>query len=190
MITSRIIALVVFLLSFASVVASDAYQIDNFLISHQSVSFVEKGMTIGEVLHLLPSRQVQKIVSHGEFEDDLYDDYLIFDSEMNHVFTLTPHVRNNLESEINRVLIEDQRFRTASDIGLGSTFEEIMAQYPNVKASPDMEVIVLHVDELNSWHSIDKKHLLDGWWDDYRREIKMDKIPPTAKTETFVLWWN
>ena len=164
--------------------------LDSFLVTPTQVGIIRKDMTMSEAINLLPEDQVIKTRGYGEFPDDIYDDYEFYDSLGNHLFTLTPEYVDDLNQKINRVLIVDYRFQTASGIGLNSTYQDLIASYNVTKYSPDMDHITLAVGELSAWFSIDKDYLSEGWWDDKEKRINPDKIPGRAMLDSFVIWWN
>lgn len=68
----------------------DNLEIDSFLITENSVGVFNKGMTIDELIQMVPKRQIKKKKGYGEFKDDSYDEYQIYDGENNPILTLTP----------------------------------------------------------------------------------------------------
>lgn len=165
-------------------------RIDLFLVTENSVGIFKKGMTINEVIQMVPKRQIKKKVGYGEFEDDTYDDYEIYDKENQHILTMTPLTQNDSNSTINRVLIIDNRFRTESGISVESTYSELIKSYKVTDYSPDLEHIVLSVEQIGAWFSIEKTELEKGWWDEKTKRIDKTKIPSDSHFDSFVIWWN
>ncbi|MGB3780650.1 MAG: hypothetical protein WA960_19955 [Tunicatimonas sp.] len=93
----------------------------SYLITSNQVGLFTRQMTIGDIIKLLPKNQVQKKIGFGEFLDDTYDDYEIYDNVGSHLLTVTPKIQNDLMSEINRVLIVSPQYQTKEGIGLNST---------------------------------------------------------------------
>lgn len=172
------------------VTASDTEQIDSFLITSRQVGLFKKGMTIKEAINLFPENQVAKKVGYGEFEDDTYDDYELFDSKKKHLLTLTPRTQGDINQTINRILVLDKRFKTSEGISLLSNYNELKSKYDISNYSPDMNHIVLEVDSINAWFSITKDQLSDNWWNKEEKKINPDKIPDTARFDSFVIWWK
>lgn len=164
------------------------YTFDNFHISENRVGIFSKGMTISDVYNTIPKEQIKKKVGYGEFADDTYDDYEIYDSNGKKILILTPKQSGNTTSKINRVSILDSRFKTTEKIGLNSTFGDFAKFYSTDKISPDMEHIVLDVNHINGWFSIKKTELQDGWWNG--KGIDKSKIPNTAKFDGITIWWK
>ena len=162
---------------------------NNFLITPTSVGIFKKGMTIKDVQRLVPAKQCIKKNVQGD-EGDTYDNYELLDSQNVLLLTITPNEQENLNSTINRVLVGDKRFRTSKGIGLSSKYSELIKSYSVTEYSADIEAIILTVPELNAWFSINKKQLLDNWWNENRNQIDASRIPPTATLNTFVISWE
>ena len=76
------------------------YTFDNFHISENRVGIFSKGMTISDVYNSIPKEQIKKTVGYGEFADDTYDDYEIYDSNGKKILVLTPKQNGNTSSKI------------------------------------------------------------------------------------------
>lgn len=166
----------------------NGYTFENFQISKNSVGVFSKGMTISDVYNTIPKQQIKKKVGYGEFADDTYDDYEIYDSNGQKILILTPKQSGNTNLKINRVSILDKRFKTIEKIGLNSTFGDLAKFYSTDKISPDMEHIVLDVSNINAWFTIKKTELQDGWWNG--KGIDKSKIPNSAKFDGITIWWK
>lgn len=164
------------------------YTFDNFHISENRVGIFSKGMTINDVYNSIPKEQIKKTVGYGEFADDTYDNYEIFDSNGKKILVLTPKQNGSTNSKINRISILDSRFKTTEKIGLNSTFGDLKKHYSTDKISPDMEHIILDVNHINAWFSIKKSELEEGWWKG--NGIDKTKIPDNAKFDGITIWWK
>ena len=101
------------LLFFAILTISCAYKpVDNtdFLVTENSVGIFKKGMTVKDVLDIVPKTQILKVVDKDDYENS-YDDYQYFDKSKTHLLTLTPTMQDDTQSKINRILILDKRFK-------------------------------------------------------------------------------
>jgi hypothetical protein len=162
---------------------------DNFLVTETNVGIFKKGMTVNDLLELVDDNQIKKVVEYDDYEAS-YDDYQYFDSNQNHLLTLTPTIQDDNNSKINTILILDKRYKTDKQIGLSSTYADLKGSYKITDFAPDLEHIVLKVDELNAWFGINKSQLLENWWDDIRKEIDKSKIPNNATFDSFVVQWE
>ncbi len=165
-------------------------QTSNYSITPSSVWIFEKGITIGEVLSIYPSDLIKKKIGTDEFGEPYYDDYEIYDSTNTHLLTLTPKRQNRMSSNIDRVMIVDNRFRTNDGVGMNSTYADLLKFSTVNDYQPDMNHIVLVVDSLNSSFSISKKGLDPGWWDEKKEDIDPSKIPTHSKLVDVVVWWK
>lgn len=170
------------------VIKTTRYTFENFHISETRVGIFSKGMTISDVYNTIPKEQIKKKVGYGEFADDTYDDYEIYDSNEKKILVLTPRQNGNTNSKINRISILDMRFKTTEKIGLNSTFGELAQSYSTDNISPDIEHVVLDVNHINAWFSIKKTELQDGWWNG--NAIDKSKIPDNAKFDEITIWWK
>lgn len=167
---------------------SNAYTFDNFHISEDRVGIFSKGMTMADVYKAIPKEQIKKKVGYGEFADDTYDDYEIYDSNGDLLLILTPKENGNINSKINRISILDKRFKTTENIGLDSTFGDLKKYYSTNDIAPDMEHIVVFVEHINAWFSIKKTELKDDWWNG--KSIDKSKIPNSAKFDAVTVWFE
>lgn len=164
------------------------YTFDNFHISENRIGIFSKGMTISDVYKTIPKNQIKKTVGYGEFADDTYDDYEIYDSNGKKILILTPEQNGNINSRVNRISILDKRFKTTEKIGLSSTFGDLSKYYSINNISPDMKHIILSINHINAWFSIKKTELKDGWWNG--RGIDKSKIPSDAKFDGLTIRWR
>ena len=164
------------------------YTFNNFHISENRVGIFSKGMTISDVYNAIPKEQIKRKVGYGEFADDTYDEYEIYDSNGKEIVLLTPKENGKTNSKINRILILDKRFKTTEKIGLNSTFGELSKVYTPYNIEPVMEHIIFGVDHISARFSINKTELQDGWWTGKR--IDESKIPDDARFDTITIWWN
>ena len=162
---------------------------DDFLVTDTNVGIFYEGMTVNDVLKLVMDNQIKKVVDFDDYENP-YDDYQYFDSNKNHLLILTPEYQDDKKSKINRILIKDERYKTNKNIGLSSTYADLKEHYQITDYSPDLEQIVLTIDELNAWFSISKSQLSENWWNDNTKTIDISKIPDNATFDSFVIWWN
>lgn len=177
-------------LLFSTTSVGQEYKFNNFLVSTSAVGPIVKGMTVQDVMKFIPENQIKKILGDGEFADDDFVDYEIYDATGIHVLTITPKNGSIHNDQIERVLILDKRFMTELDVGLGSKYGTIIKNYPAVEASPDISSIIFILDEISAWMSIDKKQLSDNWWDKENNRINNNGIPLDSKIRSFVIWWH
>ncbi|WP_072965179.1 hypothetical protein [Flavobacterium aquidurense] len=72
----------------------------DFLVTENNVGVFKKGMTVKEVLDIVPKVHIKKVVDKDNYENS-YDDYQYFDTSKTHLLTLTPTIRDDIQSKIN-----------------------------------------------------------------------------------------
>ncbi|PID68607.1 MAG: hypothetical protein CR968_01265, partial [Flavobacteriia bacterium] len=82
-------------------------------ITANSIGVFNNQNTIAEVLHTLPNVQIEKKAGKGEFAEDVYDDYEVFNHNSKSLFTVTPEKQGDVHQKINRVKINSPFFKTA-----------------------------------------------------------------------------
>ncbi len=159
-------------------------------VTAHSASVFNDKMTIAEALQVVPNAQITKKNGKGEFAEDTYDDYEIYNQNNQHLLTLTPKLTGSADQKINRVLVVSPFFKTDKGISVTSTYKDIKNAYKISKIEPTRTHIVLVVDEINASFSIPKTSLKKGWWNEKTKSVNADKIPNNAVVEYFILWWN
>ncbi|MCG8220938.1 copper resistance protein NlpE N-terminal domain-containing protein [Tenacibaculum finnmarkense genomovar finnmarkense] len=159
-------------------------------VTASSIGGFNKQNTIMEVLQILPNVQIQKKIGKGEFAEDVYDDYEIYNHNNQLLFSLTPKNTGDVHQKINRVLINSPFFKTEKGINTNSTYGDIKNAYTVNKIEPTREHIFLIVDELNASFSISKNKLKKDWWNDKTKTVNENKILLNTQIDNIVLWWN
>ncbi len=160
------------------------------IITAGSIGVFNQETTVSNLLHALPGLQVFKKAGHGEFAEDVYDDYEVYDHNANLLFTMTPKDTGDVFQKFNRVLVNSSFFKTEKGIDLNATYGDIIDAYTIDGIEPTREHIVLNINEINANFSIPKNVLKRGWWNDQTKKINRDKIPLNARVDSFILWWE
>ncbi len=161
-----------------------------FLITKKQVGMFNPQMSIEDILNRLPADQVKKKVGHGEFKDDLYDDYEIYDTEHKLLVTISPKKQGDTQQKINRITIQSQLYQTVKGINKNTTYGTVEQAYFIDKIVPTRTHIILEIKSINAWLSISKSKLEKGWWDANKKTIDTHKIPKSATIDQFYIWWN
>jgi|GEM_PF-1675556 len=167
---------------------SNAYTFDNFWISKHKVGIFSKRMSIADVYDIIPKEQIKRTKGVGEFAEDIFDVFEIYDANGEIVVVLVPEIYGDDNSKIRVVHIEDKRFETVKGIGLNSTFGELAAAHAIDELSPDLEHIVVEIKTINTSFAISKTELQEGWFVT-GKGIDESKIPNTAKFDSLAIVW-
>ena len=164
----------------AQVKETSRYTFDNFQITENRVGMFARGITINDVYNILPKEQIKRTKGVGEFAEDIFDVFKIYDANGKLIVTLTPELYGDDNSEVRLASIEDERFETAEGIGLNSTFGDLDAAYTIDELAPDLEHIIVIIKSLNASFAISKTELKEGWYVT-GEGIDKSKIPASAK---------
>ncbi len=158
-------------------------------ITANSIGVFNTQNTIAEILHTLPNVQIKKKVGYGEFKDDLYDDYEVYNHNNQLLFTLTPKDTANVNQKINTVMVNSPFFKTDKGITVNSTYGDIKKAYTINGFTPTREYVSFNVNEINANFSIAKSKLPKDWWNEKTKKVNENKIPLDAQIDSFTLWW-
>lgn len=160
----------------------------SFQITANQVGIFSSGMTVADILLLVPKDQIIKKIGYGE-HDETFDDYQIYDAENNHLLTLSPAAQDDPNSRINTIFVIDSRYQTKSGLGMGSTYSDLLKDENISGPEPDLESIFFKDHSIGASLHINKKALKKDWWDNDKKGIDTTKIPKRAKVSLFVMWW-
>ncbi len=93
------------------------------------------------------------------------------------------------DSKIRNVQIFDPRYETPEGISLNSTFGDINNAYKISKIETLISSVVVFVDDINAYFTIDKKDLPSTLQFDYSAKIEAHQIPDGANIKYFMIGW-
>lgn len=160
----------------------------NFFIVRGQVGKITPLTQIHELESIFATDSLVTNLGEGDFADSPYDEYKVYSKEGNHLLTIIPKHQHDSTSTIESVQLFDSRYKTASGLGLSSTFKDIVNNHTVNKVESTFTTAVLFVDELDATITIDKKEL--GVNDFGTQKIRLEQIPDLAKIKTFTLWFD
>ncbi|NER16138.1 hypothetical protein GWK10_02895 [Spongiivirga citrea] len=131
------------------------------------------------------------VVKRSSKEDIVYtggDSFLIYEKGGKHLFTATPSSKDTLKL-IETIRIIDSRYKTDKGLGLESTFKDIRDNYTISGIQNSINSVVVFVNEIDAFITIDKKELPANLRYDSNIKIEAVQIPDTAKFKYFMLGW-
>ena len=93
------------------------------------------------------------------------------------------------DSKIKNVQIFDPRYETPEGISLNSTFGDIKNAYEISKIETLISSVVVFVNDINAYFTIDKKDLPSTLQFDYSAKIEAHQIPDGANIKYFMIGW-
>lgn len=161
-----------------------------YLVEAHQVGKLKKGTKVCELDSVFASDSIVKRIGEGDYMFADEDQYLIYDSIGKHLLTLTPTEQHDIYANIETIRIMDARFKTVDDLSINSSFADIKKNYEISKIQNTFNNIVVFVDELNAYFTIDKKQLPEHIRFDMNTKIDTTTIPDTAKIKYYMLGWE
>lgn len=164
---------------------------DNFAIAKGKVGQITTKTTVKDLKNIFKNDSIVKNLSEGALGDNYFqdeDEYLIYDKEGKHLLTIIPNEQLDSTSTIKSIEIFDNRYKTATELSLKATFEEINLNNKISKVETSLSSATLFIDDLNATIVIDKEELgLSGLGS---QKVSLDQIPNLAKMKSLVIWFN
>lgn len=103
---------------------------------------------------------------------------------------LSPSEALDSTSTIRNIRIIDARYRTSSGINANSTFKDIKDRYKVSGIQNTLRNVIVSIDEINAYFTIDKSELPANMRFDMSLKIEAIQIPEEAKIKDFFLYWS
>ena len=162
---------------------------DTNLISKQSIGLLTDSTEVRNLDLIFPNDSIAKFISNNEFTG-ANSNIEIFDQNGNNILTLTPKISSDSTSTIKSIQINTERFKTAKNLNIKSTFKVIKDNYKISSIQNTIRNIVITVNEINAFFTIDKNELPAELRFDMNLKIEAVQIPDEAKIKGFFIQWD
>lgn len=159
-----------------------------FLISSKSIGLLNDSTQVNDLKAIFKNDSIVFRNEEQEFIGNR-NDIEIFDSAGNSLLVLTPAMSLDSTSTIKTIKIIDERFRTLKGLNSGSTFGDIKNNYTISSIQNTLKNIVVFVNDLDAFITIDKKELPSELQFDMTTTIEATQIPEKAKIKYFMIGW-
>ena len=129
-------------------------------------------------------------IGEGDYMFSGDDKYLIYNSESEHLLTLTPRNQHDTSEPIETIEIISDQFKTNSGISVNSTFGEIDKNHKINGIQNTINNLIIYVDEIDAYFIIDKKNLPIELRLGTEIKIKKINIPTESRIKRFMVGWN
>lgn len=102
---------------------------------------------------------------------------------------LSPKEALDSLSTIQNVRVMDPRFKTIKGLNKNATFQIISSQYKVSNIQNTLRNLIVSVDEMNLYFTIEKSDLPENLRYDLHKKIEAVSIPPKAKIKDFYIQW-
>jgi len=180
------IILIFAIISFCS---SCKKEINTFLISKQNIGHLTDSTQVKDLESVFINDSIVKYVSGDEFTGNI-NDLNIFEKGGSLLLVLSPTQSLDSTATIRTIKVVDSRFTTAKGLSTTSTFNDINANYKISNIQNTLRNIIISVNEINVYFTIEKSELPANMRFDMNLKIEAIQIPAEAKIKDFYLYWR
>jgi uncharacterized protein YerC len=170
-------------------IASCAQSLDVNLISKQSIGLLTDSTQVRDLQSVFFNDSIAKFIGGNKFTG-ANNNIEIFDKSGNNLLTLTPKQITDSTSTIKSIQVIAERFKTSKGLNTKSTFKTIKDNYKISSIQNTIRNIVVTVNEINSFFTIDKNELPAELRFDMNLKIEAIQIPENAKIKGFFIQWD
>ena len=163
-------------------------EINPYLISKNSIGLLTDSTQVKDIESIYANDSVVKRIGGYEFTGG-NNDIEIYDKAGNTLLILSPKQALDSTSTITTIKVIDQRFKTEKGLNSSSTFGDIKNNYTISSIQNTLRNVVVFVNGINGFFSIDKKELPAELRFDMNKKIEAINIPDTAKIKYFMIGW-
>lgn len=159
-----------------------------YLISSKSIGLLNDSTQVNDLKAIFNNDSIVFRNEEQEFIGNR-NDIEIFDSSGNSLLVLTPSISMDSTSTIKTIKIVDPRFKTVKGLNTTSTFGDVKNNYTISSIQNTLKNIVVFVNEIDAFITIDKKELPSELQFDMTTTIEATQIPEKAKIKYFMIGW-
>ena len=176
-----IISLIIFIVGCSS---------DEYKIEKGKIGKLNTEIKVQQLDSIYKNDSIVKRIGEGDYMFSGDDKYLVFDSNKNHLLTLTPRNQHDTSEPIETIEIISDQFKTNSGITVNSTFGEIDKNHNINGIQNTINNLIIYVDEIDAYFIIDKKNLPIELRLGTEIKIKKINIPTESRIKRFMVGWN
>lgn len=180
----HLLALIIFTIAFQSCQKEQ----DPFLISKQNIGLLTDSTQVKFIESIYVNDSVVKRVGGDEFTGAI-NDIEIYSKDGKQLLALTPSEALDSTATINTIKILDSRFKTEKNITINSTFKDIKDNYTISGIQNTITNVVVFVNDINAFFTIDKKNLPGELRFNTSAKIEAINIPDDARIKYFMIGW-
>ena len=180
---------ILLLIIIISIFTSCEKEINPFLISKQNIGHLTDSTQVKDLESVFINDSIVKYVSGNEFTGNV-NDLEIYEKRGKLLLVLSPSQASDSRSTIRTVKVVDPRFVTVKGLSPNSTFKDINTNYKISNIQNSLRNIIISVNEINAYFTIDKNELPENMRFDMNLKIEAIQIPEEAKIKNFYLYWS
>lgn len=181
---------IIFTLCILSIVfTSCKKEVNPFLISKNNIGLLTDSTQVKDIEAIYANDSVVKRIDGDEFTGSI-NDIKIYDKTGKQLLILSPNQALDSTATITTIKVVDPRYKTAKGLNTTSTFGDIKNHYTISSIQNTLRNVVVFVNDINGFFTIDKMELPSELRMDVNKKIEAIQIPDTAKIKHFMIGWN
>lgn len=177
------------LISSIALLTSCNKEINPFSISKHNIGHLTDSTQVKDLESVFFNDSIVKYVSGDEFTGNV-NDLEIYEKSGKLLLVLSPSQALDSTSTIRTVKVVDPRFVTVKGLSINSTFKDINDNHKISNIQNSLRSVIISVNEINAYFTIDKKELPAELRFDMNLKIEAVQIPDQAKIKSFNLYWR
>ena len=161
----------------------------NYTISKGKVGKINSEIIVKQLDSIFILDSIVRRIGEGDYMFSGDDNYLIFDTQRNHLLTLTPRQQHDANETIETIEIISEKFSTNNGLTVNSNFEDLQKTHNISTIQNTINNIIVFVDEIDAYFIIDKNNLPIDLRFGTENKIKEINIPPNSKIKKFMIGW-
>ena len=161
---------------------------DPFQIETNNIGNLNDSTQVRDLKMVFANDSIVTSISGDEFTGNT-NDILIYEKGGKQLLVLSPSQALDSTATIKTVRIIDKRYKTSKGLHAKSTFKTIRDNYKISSIQNSLRSIIVSVDDINAYFTIDKDQLPAEMRFDMNLKIEAIHIPDDAKIKNFFIQW-
>ncbi len=162
---------------------------DPFLITKHSVGKLNDSTQVKDLKRVFETDSLSQFIGGDEFTGNTNIIKVFEKGTQKLLLELTPKEALDSLSTIQTIRIIDNRYKTKKSLDKLCDFSCLSANYNISSVQNTLRNLIVSVDEINAYFTIDKNELPEDLRYDMNKKIEVISIPPTAKIKDFFIQW-
>tara|TARA_Y100000991_G_C21956229_1_gene342222 strand:- start:1154 stop:1711 length:558 start_codon:yes stop_codon:yes gene_type:complete len=162
---------------------------DPYVINKHNIGYLSDSTSVRELSFIFSNDSISKFIGGDEFIGNP-NIIKIFEKETQTLLLeLTPKEALDSLSTIQSIRIMDPRYKTNKGLNKLGTYKNISSKYNISGIQNTLRNLIVSVNEINAYFTIDKSELPENLRYDMTQKIEAVSIPPQAKIKDFFIQW-
>ena len=163
---------------------------NEYKIEKGKVGKLNKEIKVQQLDSIFRNDSIVKRIGEGDYMFSGDDKYLIFDTNKNHLLTITPRNQHDKSETIETIEIVSDLYKTNKGVNTKSNFEMIEKNHNINSIQNTINNLIIYVDDIDAYFIIDKQNLPIDLRLGTEKTIKTINIPTDSKIKRSMIGWN